>query len=75
VVRPDHHAFTAADLAFVQQQVRDTGADAVLTTAKDAVRLGAPEWSVPTRVLHLDGEIEGAERLRESLLALGGGAP
>lgn len=35
----DHHAFTAADVAAIAARVRETGADAVLTTEKDAVRL------------------------------------
>jgi tetraacyldisaccharide 4'-kinase len=35
----DHHAFTPADAAAIAARVRETGADAVLTTEKDAVRL------------------------------------
>ena len=35
----DHHAFTAADVAAIGARVRATGAEAVLTTEKDAVRL------------------------------------
>jgi len=35
----DHHAFTAADVATIARRVRETGAEAVLTTEKDAVRL------------------------------------
>lgn len=35
----DHHAFTPRDLAAIAARLRDTGADAVLTTEKDAVRL------------------------------------
>ncbi len=35
----DHHPFTAADLAAIARRARETGAAAVLTTEKDAVRL------------------------------------
>jgi tetraacyldisaccharide 4'-kinase len=35
----DHHPFTPADAGAIAARVRDTGADAVLTTEKDAVRL------------------------------------
>jgi tetraacyldisaccharide 4'-kinase len=35
----DHHPFTAADVAAIARRVRETGAEAVLTTEKDAVRL------------------------------------
>ena len=35
----DHHAFTAGDVATMARRLRETGAQAVLTTEKDAVRL------------------------------------
>jgi tetraacyldisaccharide 4'-kinase len=35
----DHHAFTAADVAAMAARVQETGAAAVITTEKDAVRL------------------------------------
>jgi tetraacyldisaccharide 4'-kinase len=35
----DHHPFTAADIAAIARRVRETGAEAVVTTEKDAVRL------------------------------------
>jgi tetraacyldisaccharide 4'-kinase len=35
----DHHPFTSADVATIARRVRETGAAAVLTTEKDAVRL------------------------------------
>lgn len=36
---PDHHWYTAGDLARLAARVRETGAEAVLTTEKDWVRL------------------------------------
>jgi tetraacyldisaccharide 4'-kinase len=35
----DHHGFTPRDLAAIAARLRETGAEAVLTTEKDAVRL------------------------------------
>jgi tetraacyldisaccharide 4'-kinase len=38
---PDHHAFKPADLAQIAARVAESGAEAVFTTAKDAVRFEA----------------------------------
>lgn len=52
----DHHWFTAADVERVTASMRDLGADLVITTEKDAVRLesllaaGAPWAFLPMRV-------------------------
>ena len=35
---PDHHRFTENDLAAIETKMKSAGADAVLTTSKDAVR-------------------------------------
>jgi tetraacyldisaccharide 4'-kinase len=44
---PDHHWFTAQDLASVQDVLTHVGADLVVTTEKDAVRVGElPRWAV-----------------------------
>jgi len=37
---PDHHLFTARDVATLTKTVKETGARSFLTTAKDAVRIG-----------------------------------
>ena len=36
---PDHHWFTAEDVRDIERQARESGAGAVVTTGKDAVRL------------------------------------
>jgi tetraacyldisaccharide 4'-kinase len=49
---PDHHWYTPDDLARVAARVRETGAEAVLTTEKDWVRLREmPPGDVPFWVL------------------------
>lgn len=67
----DHHRFTAAEVDAAAARAAAAGADAILTTAKDAVRLpparpGAP----PVVVLEIAAEIEAEERLRARLLAV-----
>jgi tetraacyldisaccharide 4'-kinase len=70
----DHHRFSRAELSAVSQAAAAAGADAIVTTAKDAVRLeeaGVP-GSLPVLVLHVAVEIHGERLLRERLLALAG---
>jgi tetraacyldisaccharide 4'-kinase len=62
----DHHAYTAADVTAVESQARAAGADAIVTTAKDAVRL--PPTSLPTLVLRIAAEVDDEARLRERVL-------
>jgi tetraacyldisaccharide 4'-kinase len=59
----DHHHFTAADIATITARVAACGAAAVVTTAKDAVKL--ERWlpiDVPVAVIPLDVVIEPADR-------------
>jgi tetraacyldisaccharide 4'-kinase len=44
---PDHHWYSSRDLARVADAIRSTGAEAVLTTDKDAVRLEAMAAEAP----------------------------
>ena len=44
---PDHHWFTAKEIGRIHQIAREVGADAVVTTEKDAVRMPSqPGWAV-----------------------------
>lgn len=65
---PDHHWYTASDLDRVRAAARDSGADLVVTTEKDAVRVPSQtDWAV----LPMTAAIEPADRfsswLRERL--------
>ena len=44
---PDHHRYTANDVAAIEAKVKASGADIVFTTDKDAVRLESFSLSVP----------------------------
>lgn len=56
----DHHWFTARDIARIERSARDAGADVVLTTEKDAVRLADLPPSLAPMVgylpMHVDVE-------------------
>ena len=45
MVFPDHHRYTATDIATIDVKLKASGADVVFTTEKDAVRLES--WSLP----------------------------
>jgi tetraacyldisaccharide 4'-kinase len=66
---PDHHWFTDADLVRITQAVADENADGVMTTEKDAVRLGPDRNLVPVwAVLPLEVAIEPADAFERWLL-------
>lgn len=47
---PDHHVFTTDDLAEVERAARDAGAELLLTTEKDSVRLPGDATRLPVHV-------------------------
>lgn len=66
---PDHHPFSSGQLTDVLARARAAGADAVVTTAKDAVRLPALAADPPVLVLRIRAEIADLERFRARVLA------
>jgi len=68
---PDHHRFTAGEVRDAVDRARTAGADAVVTTAKDVVRLPARVGAgLPLLVLRIEIEIADEPRFRERLLAV-----
>ena len=66
----DHHWFTARDVARIVDAARAAGADAIVTTEKDAMRLEAvlrPEDGIPWAYLPMDVTIAPAEEFRSWL--------
>ena len=62
---PDHHWYSPGDLDRIRAIVKETGADGVVTTEKDAVRIAPqPGWAV----LPMVAVIEPAERFSSWLL-------
>jgi hypothetical protein len=59
----------------VEARARSAGAEAIATTAKDAVRLeGAPGLGLPVVVLGIAAEVVDEPRLRDRLLSAAGRA-
>jgi len=65
----DHHRFSPEEIQGVMGEARQRGADAVVTTAKDAVRLPGPVPDLPLLVFRIAAQIEDEPRFRERLLA------
>ena len=68
----DHHRFTGEETAAAIAATRAAGADAVVTTEKDAVRLDWPADAVPLIVHRIEASIEDEGRLRALLLRAAG---
>ena len=64
----DHHSFQTDELGAVLDSARAAGADAVVTTAKDAVRLPPLALDMPVLVFQITAEIEDEPRFRARLL-------
>jgi tetraacyldisaccharide 4'-kinase len=65
----DHHRFTTADTGSMVRAARDIGAEAIFTTAKDAVRLRPlGPLPVPLAVVRLDVVVEPTEGFQTWLL-------
>jgi tetraacyldisaccharide 4'-kinase len=69
----DHHAYTAADADALSREAARRGARALLTTAKDAVKLRGLGFALPCRVvvagLEFDEEARLLALLREAVSA------
>ena len=67
---PDHHRFSARDVARIAKAARSAAAAIVLTTEKDAVRLaGQTIGDLPIASVPLIISVEPADRFRDWLLA------
>jgi tetraacyldisaccharide 4'-kinase len=70
----DHHNFTQPDLDLIVREAQSEGAQALLTTAKDATKLRSLNIGLPCYAVEIEIEIEHAEILRELILkAIGQG--
>jgi tetraacyldisaccharide 4'-kinase len=65
----DHHFFAAGEWLRLLQHARAAGADAVVTTAKDAVRLPVDAAEPPVLVLRIQACVDDEPRFRARLLA------
>ena len=66
----DHHRFTMAELETAARRARGAGADALVTTSKDEVRLPEKlDLGLPVLVLRIAAVIDGEPLLRDRLKA------
>ncbi len=68
-VFPDHHVFTQADVDEFERSAAASGAHALLTTAKDAVKLRALNFTLPVFVVEIGLEFDEEEMLRSLVRA------
>lgn len=62
---PDHHRYTAADLALIEDERNRGGAEAVITTEKDLARLGGNASVRDLYVLGIELDIEERQRFAQ----------
>jgi tetraacyldisaccharide 4'-kinase len=60
---PDHHAYAQTDLDRLTREAESRGARALLTTAKDAVKLRALAHTLPCFVVHVEPEFDDEDAL------------
>jgi tetraacyldisaccharide 4'-kinase len=59
----DHHVYSQADVQAIEEQARSLGAQVLLTTAKDGVKLRALKFELPCFIIEIEIEIEEEDRL------------
>ena len=60
---PDHHVYSQDEVDAIARSATEAGAKAVITTAKDAVKLRSLHFAMPCYVLEIDIRIENGEEL------------
>jgi tetraacyldisaccharide 4'-kinase len=65
---PDHHAYTQRDIESLEHEAQAHGAEALLTTAKDAVKLHALKFQLPCYVIEIELEFDDEAAFRQLIL-------
>lgn len=65
---PDHYVYTQNDIEKIECLARERSADALITSAKDAVKLGTLKFSIPCFVLEIEPIVDPANRFEEMIL-------
>lgn len=63
----DHHSYIRSDIEGVVREAKARGAEALLTTAKDAVKLRSIRFDLPCFVVEIEFEFEDEPTLRKML--------
>ena len=69
---PDHHAYSQNEIDSITRSAQNAGATALITTAKDAVKLRSLSFSIPCYVLEIEISIDNSEELTRLIVAATG---
>lgn len=61
----DHHSYTQKEIDSLTKAAKAAGAESLMTTAKDAVKLQSLKFAIPCYVVEIEIAIEDEDRLRE----------
>jgi tetraacyldisaccharide 4'-kinase len=61
---PDHHSYTQQDIDDLEKQAREREVDALVTTAKDAVKLKDLKFEIPCYVVEVEPSIDRRDEFR-----------
>jgi tetraacyldisaccharide 4'-kinase len=64
---PDHHDYRPADLTLLFSDAEEAGAEALITTAKDALKLDQKEGTIPIYVCVSEPEFDDKKGLTDQL--------
>jgi tetraacyldisaccharide 4'-kinase len=64
---PDHHVFSQEEIDSLIDSAKKAGANSLITTAKDAVKLRTMSFPIPCYVLEIEIAIENAGELARML--------
>ena len=64
---PDHHVYSDGELLSVENEARSAGASALVTTAKDAVKLAAKSFLLPCYVMEIELKIDNDDELKRMI--------
>jgi len=65
---PDHHVYSQEEIDAIGRAARDVGAEVLVTTAKDAVKLRTLLFPIPCYVVEIEIAIDDAERFTQLVL-------
>ena len=66
---PDHHYYSQSDIDALIAAAKQSGAKSLITTAKDAVKLRAHQFSLPCYSLEVEIKIDNEEEFRRIVLS------
>jgi len=66
---PDHHFYTQKNIDALQKQANECNIDALVTTAKDAVKLKDLKFEIPCYVIEIEASIKDEKSIRGLIIA------